>query len=313
MDKRALKYFETVARLGSIRAASEVLHVAHSAISRQVKQLESELNVQLLERLGRGIEVTAAGGQLLSHIKDIQRREDDFLARLSDMQGLRIGTLRIATGGGLISDLLTGAISSFSRQHPGIRFVLNVCGGDEVIRQVRDDEVDLGLVLNCAADPQLDNLLSCPFPPLNLIVHPGSPQAQLEYCSLAQLQSLPLAMLNDSFSIRQLIRRFEEQHGVRFAPQLECNSFEALKIFVLAGLGGTLLPAFCTTREIQNGSLKAIPLAPAQQHSCSVDLIIRKGRERSAGIRAISEHIRQNMVAFQGLGSERLQPAKPDC
>ncbi len=298
MDKRALKYFETVAKLGSIRGASEVLHVAPSAISRQIKQLEGQLNVPLLERLGRGVEVTAAGSQLVRHIKDIQLREDDFLARLSDMQGLRIGTLRIATGGGFINDLLTGAIASFSKQHPGIRFILNVCGGDDVMRQVRDDDVDLGLVLNASSDPQFETLLSCRFPPLNLIVHPNNPLSTLSTCSFLHVQSTPLALLNESFSIRQLVSHLEAEHSIRFQPLLECNSFEALKVFVLAELGGTLLPAFCAAREIQSGILTAVPLEQIPHHNPSVDLIIRKGREPTTGILTISEHIKKHMVAF---------------
>ncbi|MCG6507207.1 LysR family transcriptional regulator, partial [Vibrio parahaemolyticus] len=55
MDERALKYFEVVAKTKSIRAASEVLHVSPSAISRKVSQLEAQLNVRLMDRIGRGV------------------------------------------------------------------------------------------------------------------------------------------------------------------------------------------------------------------------------------------------------------------
>ncbi len=298
MDRRALKYFFVVAKLSSIRAASNELHVAPSAISRQIKSLEEQLHVSLLNRLGRGVEVTAAGDQLVRYIKALQLHEDDFLARLSDMQELRIGCLRIATGGGLMNDLLTGAISHFWKRHPGIRFVLNICGGDDIIRQVRDDEVDLGLVLNSPADPQIEKLLSCRFPPLNLIVQSEASLSTLSSCSLAQLQSIPLALLNKSFSLRQSVQQLEDEYGVQFQPLLECNSFETLKVFTLNGQGGTLLPTVCIAREIENNTLKAIPLEAAQPNRSSVDLIIRRGRKHTAGIQAIRQYMKDYMVVF---------------
>jgi DNA-binding transcriptional LysR family regulator len=87
----------------------------------------------------RGVEKTEAGDQLMNYIKGLRLREDDFMARLSDMHDLRAGTMRIACGGGFIGDLITNAITRFSSKYPGIRYVLNVAAGDEVLRRVRGD------------------------------------------------------------------------------------------------------------------------------------------------------------------------------
>lgn len=302
MDDRGLKYFEAVVRLGGIRGASELLHVSPSAISRQIKLLESQLKVRLLERIGRGVGVTSAGERLMDHIKSVHRLEDDFRALLCDMEGLRVGTIRIATGGGFISDLITGAIASFSKTYPGLRYVIHVVGGDEVVRRVRDDDVDLGLTMNCPSNPQIEILKSCPCQPLSLIVHPKDALAKRRQFSFLELQSQRLALLNDSFNVSQLLRRSEVEYGIRLQPVLESDSFESLKLFVLAGLGATVLPAFCVSKELREGSLKLVPLKQSRKTNTSVDLIIRRGREHTARILAIASHIEKHMAAWNTRG-----------
>ena len=305
MDERALKYFEVVFQAGSIRRASDILHVAPSAISRKICELEAHLDVQLFDRMGRrGLEKTESGDQLMNYIKGLRLREDDFMARLSDMHDLRAGTLRIASGGGFISDLITNAITSFSAKYPGIRYVLNVAAGDEVLRRVRDDHSDLGLLLSFPIStslsriPLLETLLSCTFQPLSLIVNSQDPLSKLNGIEFPRLQSMSLALLNDTFIISQLTKTFEAQHQMRLKPMLECDSFDSITAFLLAGLGASVLPAYCVANEIRNEALTAIPLLNVRHNNLSVDLVVNKARERTDGIIAFSKYVQENMLAF---------------
>lgn len=298
MDNRALKYFEAVAIAGSIRGASDKLHVAPSAISRKIGQLEEQLQVQLMTRLGRGVTLTEAGKELSRYIKELHIKENEFLAFLSDMQALKTGTLRLATGGGFIDDLIINVISNFSKKYPGVKVKLDVCGGDEVIHKVREEQVDLGLVLNCPVAPQIDFLHRELFQPIALIVNPDSEYGILETCPLKILPSVPLALLTQSFSIRQIVSQIESEHELELSPTLECNSFQALKLFALSGAGGTLLPEVCVEREIENGSLKAIPITPMSTITTSVDLIMRNGYEKTTSIEKITKDIINEMSVF---------------
>ncbi|MGF1702659.1 LysR family transcriptional regulator [Photobacterium makurazakiensis] len=298
MDNRALKYFEAVANAGSIRGASEQLHVAPSAISRKIVQLESELEVQLITRLGRGISLTEAGKELTRYIKELHHKENEFLSYLTDMQELKTGTLRLVTGGGFIDDLILHSVTRFSKKYPGVKLKLDVCGGDDVIRKVRQEEADIGLVLNCPSTPQIDILHSEKFQPLSLIINPYSELNHLDKCSIETLKSIPLALLHNSFSIRQIVRQFELAHSFQLSPVLECNSFQALKIFALSGTGGTLLPEVCVEREIKNGSLKAIPIESMPFVDTSVDLIMRNGHEKTVCIQKMANEIITGMSVF---------------
>ncbi|PSW20317.1 LysR family transcriptional regulator [Photobacterium sanctipauli] len=298
MDNRALKYFEAVAKAGSIRGASEKLHVAPSAISRKIVQLEDQLHVQLVTRLGRGVTLTEAGKELTQYIKEMQVKENEFLAFLSDMQSMKTGTIRLATGGGFIDDLILNAISRFSKKFPGVQVKLDVCGGDEIIRKLREEQADIGLVLNCPTSPQIDFLHREIFQPLSLVVNPYSEFGQLEQCTGETLDSIPLALLDHSFSIRQIVSQIEDSHGCELWPTLECNSFQALKLFALSGAGGTLLPEVCVDRELKNGSLKAIPITLMPTEQTSVDLIMRHGHEKTVSIEKMTQEIIKGMTVF---------------
>ncbi len=298
MDDRALKYFEVVAKTKSIRAASEMLHVSPSAISRKISQLEEQLNICLMERLSRGVNLTESGLRLVQYIQDVNQRKNDFISELSEIDQLKSGTLRIATGGGFISDLINNAITEFSKKHPGVKLVLDVGGGDYVIDSLKNEEADIGLLLNSPPDPKIDILYSYPFQELSLLVPTDSKWSQLDICTPSQLSEIPLALLNKSFSIRQATNLYEARQEIRLNELMECNSFEALKCYVKAGLGGTLLPKTCVTSELQNNDFVAVAIEGMYSLDTSVDLVIRKGRIQSALIQKMKEHIVNCMDAF---------------
>ncbi len=298
MDDRALRYFEVVAKTKSIRAASEILHVSPSAISRKVAQLESQLDVQLLDRIGRGVNLTESGLRLTEYIQDVNQRKNDFISQLSEIEHLQSGTLRISIGGGFIPDLLNNAITQFSRLHPGVKLVLQVGGGDDVIDSIKNEESDIGLLLNAKHDPKVDVLYSCAFQELSLLVPNHSPWAALEVCSPSQLSEIPLALLTESFSIRRAVNLYEARQQIRLKSIMECNSFEALKNFVEAGLGGALLPKVCVAKELQNHCFVAIPVEGMHTLDTSVDLVMRKGRLQSGSIKEMKSCIINCMSAF---------------
>lgn len=298
MDERALKYFEVVAKIKSIRAASEILHVSPSSISRKISQLESQLDVQLLDRVGRGVALTEPGTRLAEYIQDVNQRKSHFFSQLSEIEHLQSGTLRVSTGGGFVSDLINNAITQFSYLHPGVKLVLQVGGGDDVIDSIKNENSDIGLLLNTKLDPKVEVLYSFAFQELSLLVPNNSPWATLEVCTPVQLSEIPLALLTDSFSIRRAIDLYENRQQIQLKSNMECNSFDALKNFVEAGLGGTLLPKACVSKELHNNCFTLIPVEGMHTLDTSVDLVMRKGRQQNTSIKAMKSCIINCMIAF---------------
>ena len=161
MDHRALRYFETVTTTGGIRAASERLCVAPSAVSRQIKRLEETLGIELLERNTRGVVATEAGHRLLNHIRTLHREENGLLASIEELKNLESGLIRIALGGGYSADLISSAIRQFALHHPGIRFELKIGGSGQIVSRIHHDEADIGLVFNPSFDPMIESLNVC--------------------------------------------------------------------------------------------------------------------------------------------------------
>ena len=152
-DRRILYFFEAV-RLGSVRAAADFLDVAPSAVSRQIAQLEHELSAPLLERHRRGVKPTEAGDRVLGYYRQRLSQQEVLLESLQALRGLQSGAVVLAIGEGFIGGL--GApLTEFSTLYPKVALQVNVCGTNEVIRQVVEDEAHLGLVFNPPADPKI--------------------------------------------------------------------------------------------------------------------------------------------------------------
>src|ERR1700676_4106979 len=125
-----LRYFTAVARHGSIREAAEELHVAQSALSRQIQKMEKELGAPLFQRHARGVELQA-------------------------LKGLRRGTGNVHSIESLVPHLLPRVVARFSMRYPGINFEIIIDGSDRVVAAVREGRTDIGLAFYPPAEPDL--------------------------------------------------------------------------------------------------------------------------------------------------------------
>ena len=317
VQDRRISHFHEAARLGSVRAAADFLNVAPSAVSRQITQLEHELGMPLLERHRRGVKPTEAGERVLEYYRQRLAQQEVLLESLQSLKGLQSGSLVLAIGEGFIEGL-AGPLSRFSARYPGIELKVNLCGTNEVIRQVVEDEAHLGLVFHPTRDPKIRTHVSRP-QPVCAVVNPqhalarqvgrqqlgakeGSRRSagKADPLSLAALASHSLALPEVSFGIRQIVAQAEHQAGVMLSPTLTCNALAMLKQFALHG-GVTLLPEFVVSEEVAAGRLCRIPLQEAQFVTPHVQLISRLGRQLSDGASRLSSLLQQDMTAFSPL------------
>lgn len=306
VDNRALKYYEAVARIGSIRGASEVLCVVPSAISKKISTLEDRLGVKLLDRVGvKGVRVTEAGQKLLEYIESIRIEEEKFLADVGVSNDSESTVLRIATGGGFTSDLVTNGIKRFSGDNPTTTYSVSVCSGSDVARKVSAGEADIGLTVGAPEDvsirPTLDvkKLFDCKFEPLSLVVPISHKLASSSAgISLKQVADLPFGLLTNNFVIRRILRSFEIQYGLRLNPILQSDSFEVIRCFLLADMGVSFLPAYCVRKDIARSSLAAIAVNEMQGSYMSVHVIVNR---ESGGLEIFSKFVnclRKEMSVF---------------
>jgi DNA-binding transcriptional LysR family regulator len=295
-DRRILYFYEAV-RLGSVRAAADYMNVAPSAVSRQIAQLEQELGSPLLERHRRGVKPTEAGDKVLAYYRQRLTQQEDLLDSIQALRGLHSGSVTLVSGEGFLESLAQ-PLARFSTLYPKIELTVNVCGSNEVIRQVVEDEAHIGLVFNPAPDPKIRSHAH-QRQPVCVVTGPEHPLAKESGpIELKTLDRYQLALPAVSYGIRQILLEAEHQLGISVRPVLTCSTFAMLKHFAMQG-GITLLPTFVVEEEIKAGKLLALPLQNEVFSSPQTHLISRLGRQLSVGANRLMGMLLQDMAAFR--------------
>jgi DNA-binding transcriptional LysR family regulator len=146
MELRHLRYLVAVVEEGQfIRAAGE-LHVAQSALSQQIRDLERELGAVLVVRDRRGVTPTPAGEVLLGHARAILARAEVARAEVAQLSGVISGTLRVASGGPSGSVPLPATLAEFQRRHPAVEITMRDAPSEDLVRWLREGTVDIAVV-----------------------------------------------------------------------------------------------------------------------------------------------------------------------
>ena len=151
MELRQLEYFAAVARHRHFTRAAEALYVSQPALSQQIRRLEAELGLVLLHRTSQGVELTAAGADLLVHAESVLAQVAAARALMERHSGISRGVVRVATTGA-DAPRLPEALVAFHHEHPGIQIALRQGSAAEVVVLVRRGAVDVA-VLALAGEP----------------------------------------------------------------------------------------------------------------------------------------------------------------
>lgn len=296
-DSRTRYLYEAI-RCGSVRHAAEKLGIVPSAVSRQIALLEEELGSTLLERHRSGVVPTAAGQLLLDYYRQQQSHQHDMLAKLAALHGLETGAVGIVSGEGFAQALIAGPVRQFRAQHPGVTLSLEVYGTNDIVRRVREDQAEIGLVYHAPADP-LITVRATAHQPMHAIVSPQHPLAGSAQTSLQQLTQWPMALLQGVYGIRQLVEYAEQTDHLQLQPALTSNLIAVLLHFIANAQGVTLLPPCAVSTELAQGTLCAVPVNnPAFAHA-HMQLITRKGRQLSPAAQQFLALCLAGMQAFQ--------------
>jgi DNA-binding transcriptional LysR family regulator len=301
MHASILRYFASVARSGSIRKASEELHVATSALSRQIKKLEEELGVPLFERFSSGLKLTAAGEEVLRHADHTLRAFDLLRSDLGAMQGKKTGRVRVACLDSLTVKFLPEQIEAFHRAHPAVRFHIQTAGHGNIINHVAEGHVDLGLTFDLARPDDVEMVSSVPMP-LVACVSSRHPLAKFDEVSMDQCAQFALLLQLDTQPIRSLIESelsVFERTGKTF---IASNSQTMLKPFIMSGQGIAFFTPLGFMDEIAAGDIVPVPIAGSRLQSLHIGVIVQKRRQLThaaeAVIDAFSEGLQQASEAI---------------
>lgn len=290
-----LRYFVEVARTGSIRGASERLHVAASAISRHIQIFEEDAAAPLFERHARGMGLTAAGEIYLRYAQSVLSEGDNTQLEIDALKGLKRGHLRICSIEGIVPGPLFDAVRNFRGRFPDITYNIKSMGTHNVMLAVRDGETDIGIAFQ--ALPVAGAHIARRIPdPLHMICTRDHPLAKNKQVTLREIVQYPLALPDRTFGIRQIMDAACHVHQLRLSIALETNSIEPLRSFARSGLGLTILPSLAAKWDIEGGHVASVPVANSMLSASSVDICVREGR---ALPNVVLEFLKQIDVEFR--------------
>jgi DNA-binding transcriptional LysR family regulator len=285
-----LRYFLEVARTGSISEASERLHVATSAISRQIAKLEQEVGAPLFERRPRGMALSEAGEILVAYARRSSLEAEQVIADVHGVRALRRSTVKLASSEGFARNFLPASIATFREKHPGVRFRLNVTGPAAATQQVRDGTVDLAVTYSLAPEKGIKVEYSRQ-QRIYALMSDDHPLAQHGDIELAELLEYPLALMDGSTTIRQLFDVCVALEGLSFEPVFESNYASALQTFAQLRGGITLVGPLTVMRQLGPDRLAIVPIRNPELGKRSMQIQSMAQRALPAAVRAFLDHM----------------------
>ena len=272
-----MQYFVKVARKQHVTQAAEELHVAQSAVSRQIHLLEEELGVQLFVQKGRNLHLTSVGRLLLSRVEGILTDLERAVNEIHEFLDPEAGEIRIGFPHSLVINLLPSVVAAFKKDHPNVKFRLRQGTYNSLIRDMTKGEIDLAFISPFPESHEQvvgERLLT---EELFAILPTNHVLADYNSIRLEQLKHEPFVMFSEEYSLRAIVMEACMQAG--FAPKIEFEGEETdtIRGLVAAGMGVSLLPGMA----LMEGGL----LQPAKvrltdpQVTRTVGLIRRSGEQ----------------------------------
>jgi DNA-binding transcriptional LysR family regulator len=287
MELRQLRYLEAVARHGHFTRAADELHVAQSAVSHQIRRLEHELGVELLERTTRSVRLTAAGRAAVGRARAALAEADGIRGELDELRGLVRGTLAIGAllPAGPLD--LPALLSDFSRRYPGIDIVFREGTAADLRAHLARGELDVAFSLEAEAPKDELERRVLSQAEMVLAMSPEHPLAAKRPLPIERLDGENLIAFRHGSSVRLALDRALERVGAQPRIALEGSDLLLIRALAAKGFGVAVLPR--SFAELAGPPLSIRPLRPAI--SLPVVLLWPGSRSQSAAARAFVEFI----------------------
>jgi len=232
---RQLRIFVAVAKHLSFARAAEEMHLSQPAVSMQIKELESVMELPLFERAGRSIRLTMPGEYLLVYARRILgtlKEAGDAMTKLRKVQGGRITIGMVST----VEYFLPRLLARFRSQHPGVEMRLAVGNREQLSKLLHDNEVDLAVM---GRPPRELDTRAEPFAahPLGIIASPEHPLARRREIAPKALDAEPFIVREPGSGTRAAMEQFFRDSRIVAAPIMEMTSNETIKQAVIANMG----------------------------------------------------------------------------
>ncbi len=243
MELRQLRYLVALADERHFTRAAAREHIAQPALSQQIRRLEAEVGLTLVERTTRRVALTDAGELLVARARRILAEVDDAQAELGTLAGVKGGRLSVGalhTMGPVDLSLL---LAAFHRNHPAVELTVREQSSEELAEMLRDDEIDLAFLSVTeriqSHGLELHHLVSEELVAVLPLQHP---LAARDGVALSELAGDPFISFRTGSRLRELLNSAAADVGFEPRIALESNESRRIRSLVSRGLGVAILP-----------------------------------------------------------------------
>lgn len=259
LDTRQLRAFCVLARTGSYTQTARELHLTQSGVSHSMKALERDVGCRLFDKLGKKVVLTQAGEQLLQHATKILQEMENARQSLAHLGRWGRGRLRLGATTTACQHILPTVLREFKESFPDHNITIDPGDSTALVSSLLRQRIDLALALEAENEPQLE------FQPLftdelHFIVGALHPWAQTRRVERADLPRQNYILYNKASITFRLIEDYFRQEEVVLNTVIELGSMEAIKELVKLGLGVSIVSPWIARKEIEEGSVVALPL-----------------------------------------------------
>jgi DNA-binding transcriptional LysR family regulator len=239
MELHHLRYFEAVARHGHVTRAARELNIAQPSLSKQLRVLEAELGVALFDRVGRRVELTAAGKLFLPYVRRILHEVAAAREALQQYVDLGHGRVSIGAPPTVGTHLLPAALAEFNQLHAGIEIELHQAGAGRLLQLLNEGVVNLAVVPVPVAGVRCEELFT---EELVVAVAPHHPLAQGGDVRAEDLAGEGFVLFPTGYELRE--RTLQLCRAAGFEPRvvLDGGEMDTVLQCAAAGLGVAIVP-----------------------------------------------------------------------
>jgi len=262
MQFEALKVFCDVARKQSFSLAAQANEVTQPAASQIVSQLERRIDVQLIDRSTRPLQLTPLGKIYYEGCKTLLEQYMELEASIRAAHDQIAGTLQVAAIYSVGLGDMGQLVERFQAALPSVKVQLEYLHPDRVYEKVLDGTADLGLV---SFPRKLPKLTTVPWREEEMVLAcaPHHPLAKGPAVPMSNLEGEKYIHFDKDLGIRRVVDRFLREHGVHVDVVHEFDNIENIKKAIEIDAGVALLPEPTLRREVRGRTLVAVPLAGA--------------------------------------------------
>ncbi|KAF5075977.1 LysR family transcriptional regulator [Acetobacterium wieringae] len=257
MELKNLLTVKKIIETGNYKNAARALNYAQSTITFQMKQLESELGIQIFEKNGNRMELTQAGLSILPIIDRILASTKELICYKDSIGEIR-GTLKVALPETLITYQIQPILRAFKEKAPNVKLSLQVMNCYAIQENLINGNIDIAIHYEISKYPRSITTNAIKTYPLVLVASPALDENQRDFISSGQKKSICHIQNDPNALYLKIFNQYLKEKDIVLDTELELWSIETIKQSVMSNLGIAYLPRFTVETELKQGKMIGI-------------------------------------------------------